>query len=108
MHLEFEITYTNFEAIELLDSELETLGNIEVDKFEQNGFDGLDILYLFITIAGAASIKCLTKIIIKLIERNDVKSFKYKNIEIKGYSKREVEDLLKKASTLLASDSTKK
>lgn len=101
MKIEFEVSYTNEEVVRILDSDLNNINDIEVDKIEQNGFDGLDILFYFIVTGGAVSfITNITKIIIKIIGRNDVKSFKVNNIECKGYSKKEVEDLLKKVTSL--------
>lgn len=109
MQLEFEVIYTNIEAINVLDSELYGIEDIEVDKIEQSGFDGLDILFYFIVTGGAvALIKSISKIIVKMIERNDIKSFKFNNIECKGYSKKEVEELIEKVSKLSASNSEKK
>ena len=101
MKIEFEVSYTNEEVVRILDSDLNNINDIEVDKIEQNGFDGLDILFYFIVTGGAVSfITNITKIIIKIIGRNDVKSFKVNNIECKGYSKKEVEDLLKNVTSL--------
>ena len=109
MKFEFEISYTDTEAINMLDSELSSINDIEVDKIEQSGFDGLDILFYFIQTGGAVClIKSITKIIVKMIERNDIKSFKFNNIECKGYSKEEVEDLLEKASKLPTNNTKKK
>ena len=109
MKFEFEVSYTNTEAINVLDSELYSIRDIEVDKTEQSGFDGLEILFYFIVTGGAVSlIKSITKVIVKMIERNDVKSFKFNNIECKGYSKKEVEEMLEKVSNLPKSNSKKK
>lgn len=92
-----------------MDSELYSIKDIEVDKIEQSGFDGLDILFYFIVTGGAVSlIKSIAKVIVKMIERHDVKSFKFNNIECKGYGKKEVEELLEKASNLPTSNSKKK
>ena len=109
MTFEFEVSYSNAEAINLLDCELYNIDSLKIDKLEQSGFDGLDILFYFITTGTAFSlIKSISKVIIKTIERNDVKSFKCNNIEFKGYSEKEVEDMLDKISQLPADHLKKK
>lgn len=101
MTLEFEINYTDVKAINTLDSELNQIDGVQIDKFDQNGFDGLDIVFYFIATGGAVSLlKSISKIIVKILARDDVKSFKYKNIECKGYTEKEVEKLLEKVSDL--------
>lgn len=109
MKFEFEVSYTNTKAIDVLDSELYNIKDIEVDKIEQSGFDGLDILFYFIVVKAFNSvIESITKIIIKMIERNDVKSFKFNNVEFKGYNEKEVEKMMEKFLNLLKSNSKKK
>ena len=48
MKIKLEVAYTNEEAISQLDSALEEIEDIKVEKFEQNGFDGFDLLYYFL------------------------------------------------------------
>ena len=40
MKIKLEVAYTNEETISQLDSALEEIEDIKVEKFEQNGFDG--------------------------------------------------------------------
>lgn len=47
MKIKLEVAYTNEETISQLDSALEEIEDIKVEKFEQNGFDGFDLLYYF-------------------------------------------------------------
>lgn len=48
MKIKLEVAYTNEETISQLDSALEEIEDIKVEKFEQNGFDGFDLLYYFL------------------------------------------------------------
>lgn len=96
MKIDLEIEYTDLEVQEMLDSQLTEIDDATVDKIEQDGFDGWDIIFYFIVTGGAASaIKDITKIIMRILVRDDVKKVKIGDIEIKGYSKKEVEKLLK-------------
>ena len=76
---------------------MEEIEDIKVEKFEQNGFDGFDLLYYFLeTGTAVVLIEKLCKIIIAFIKRNDSKSFKANGIECVGYSEKEVEKLVEK------------
>ena len=97
MKIKLEVAYTNEETISQLDSALEEIEDIKVEKFEQNGFDGFDLLYYFLeTGTAVVLIEKLCKIIIAFIKRNDSKSFKANGIECVGYSEKEVEKLVEK------------
>ena len=97
MKIELEVTYTNETKINQLDSALAEIGNIKIEKFEQTGFDGFDILYYFLETGTAiVLIEKICKIIITFIKRNDVKSFKANGIECVGYSEKDVENLIEK------------
>lgn len=101
MKIEFEVCCTDADAIKEFDSELNSINDIEVEKIKQNGFDGMDILFYFIATGGSiALIKSIAQVAIKFIKRDDVKSFKAHDIEIKGYSAKEVEDLLKQIDAM--------
>ena len=94
MKIKLEVADTNEETISQLDSALEEIEDI---KFEQNGFDGFDLLYYFLeTGTAVVLIEKLCKIIIAFIKRNDSKSFKANGIECVGYSEKEVEKLVEK------------
>ena len=72
MKIKLEVAYTNEETISQLDSALEEIEDIKVEKFEQNGFDGFDLLYYFLeTGTAVVLIEKLCKIIIAFIKRND-------------------------------------
>ena len=65
MKIKLEVAYTNEETISQLDSALEEIEDIKVEKFEQNGFDGFDLLYYFLeTGTAVVLIEKLCKIII--------------------------------------------
>lgn len=97
MKIELEVTYTSKTAISQLDSALNGIENIKIEKFEQTGFDGFDILYYFLETGTAiVLIEKICKVIITFIKRNDVKSFKANDIECLGYSEKEVEKLIEK------------
>ena len=94
MKIKLEVAYTNEETISQLDSALEEIEDIKVEK---NGFDGFDLLYYFLeTGTAVVLIEKLCKIIIAFIKRNDSKSFKANGIECVGYSEKEVEKLVEK------------
>ena len=97
MKIELEVTCTNEKVVSQLDSALEGIEDIKVEKFEQNGFDGLHILFYFLnTGTPFILIDRIYKIFIGFMHRNDVKSFKANGIEFVGYSEKETEKLLEK------------
>lgn len=100
MRIELEIEYTDAELQDMINKELSAIEGISFDKVEQDGFDGLDILLYFIAMGGAVSvaavIKDISKVIMKIISRNDAKVVKVGNIEVKGYGEKDVEKLLEK------------
>lgn len=96
MEINIAISYTDKATINAIDTEFASLTDAEVEKVEQSGFDGMDILFYFITSGGAAAlISSLEKIIVAIIKRNDVKSFKMNDLELKGYSANQIEKILK-------------
>lgn len=78
--------------------------NIDIDQlmlmdtnyqeFKSLGFDGNSLLIYFFSIGGGVLFTELARIIINLIKRNDVKSVKINDIEIKGYSAEEVKSII--------------
>lgn len=87
---------------------MEEIEDIKVEKFEQNGFDGFDLLYYFLeTGTAVVLIEKLCKIIIAFIKRNDSKSFKANGIECVGYSEKEVEKLVEKIKESTKNESEK-
>ena len=44
MKIELEVNYMDQESVSQLDSVLEEMENIKIEKFEQHGFDGFDIV----------------------------------------------------------------
>ena len=97
MKIKLEVAYTNEETISQLDSALEEIEDIKVEKFEQNGFDGFDLLYYFLeTGTAVVLIEKLCKIIIAFIKRNDSKNIKDNRIECVKKKKKEVEKLVEK------------
>lgn len=97
MKIELEVNYMDQESVSQLDSVLEEMENIKIEKFEQHGFDGFDIVYYFLeTGTAVVLIANICKVIIAFINRNNVKSFKINDIECVGYSEKEVEKLIEK------------
>ena len=95
MKIKLEVAYTNEETISQLDSALEEIEDIKVEKFEQNE-KGCPLHYFLETGTAVVLIEKLCKIIIAFIKRNDSKSFKANGIECVGYSEKEVEKLVEK------------
>ncbi len=101
MRIEIEIEYTDWELPQMIDEELEAIEDLDFEKVEQDGFDGIDLLLYFVVTGGAASvIKDICKVLIKIISRNDAKVVKVGRTEIKGYSEKQVEKLLEKISNV--------
>lgn len=63
-------------------------------EFKSLGFDGSSLLIYLFSIGGGVLFTELARIIINLIKRNDVKSVKINDIEIKGYSAEEVKSII--------------
>ena len=95
MNFDFNIECSDQEVIKVIDSELSCIEKCQFDKVEQSGFDGVDVVFYFVATGGATIfIQCLTKIILKIIERNNPKTFKFNGIELTGYSKTELVEII--------------
>ena len=87
----------NNSELDIFEQELNKIQGIHIEKIEQSGFDGLELIYYFITAGGAVClITSIKDIIIKMIERNKNISIKINDIEIKGCSVEEAKSLLDK------------
>lgn len=89
-------------VIETINGNADTLRNevkidsdFKYDWIEEEGFDGVTLLVLVITCpTGVAIVNAIKSVIINLIHRNDVKSVKIGDIELKGYSDKQVKELM--------------
>lgn len=68
--------------------------NIKCTKFITKNFIDVNIILYILYVGGGVTIVEISKILISLVKRNDVKSIKIGDKEIKGYSAKEVERLL--------------
>lgn len=81
----------------IFERELNEIQGIQVEKIEQSGFDGVEIIYYFISAGGAVGlITSIKEVIIKTIERNKDNIIKINGIELKGYSTKDAMALLDK------------
>lgn len=84
MKIKLELVHSNYEIVNEFDYEINKIVNINIDKISQHGFSGIEIVYYFIEFEIIKEFcKLLIPIIDKFIKRNDVKSFKINNIELK-------------------------
>ena len=94
-----KIQFANINSPEqdALERELNEIQGIKIEKIEQSGFDGLEILFYFISTGGAFYlITSIKDVIIKAIERNKDSIVNVNGIELKGYSARDAATLLEK------------
>lgn len=94
-----KIQFANANSSEraVFEHELSEVHGIKVEKIEQSGFDGHEILYYFISAGGVVClITSIKEVIIKAIERNKDNIIKINGIELKGYSTRDIAVLLDK------------
>ena len=94
-----KIQFANANSFEqaVFEHELSEVQGIKVEKVEQSGFDGLEIVYYFIYAGGAVClINSIKEVIIKAIERNKDNIIKINGIELKGYSIKDAIALLDK------------
>lgn len=68
--------------------------NMKCTKFNTKNFIDVNTILYILYVGGGVTIVEISKILISLIKRNDVKSIKIGDKEIKGYSAKEVEFLL--------------
>lgn len=83
------------EADENIDLE-EIIKNREIKytKFNTKNFINVDILLYILYVGGGVTVVEISKILVSLIKKNEVKSVKIGDKEIKGYSAKEVDFLL--------------
>jgi len=87
------------------EQQIMALQDASIEKVSTCGFDGISTIIYFIVAGGggAAIIYALEKIIVSYIKRDDVKSIKIGDVEIKGYSQSDVTKMLKRISEESAS-----
>ncbi len=101
MKIKLELVHSNYELINDFDSEINNIENVNFDKISEHGFSGIEVVHYFIKfVMSKEFFQLLSEIIINFIKKDDIKSFKINNIEIKGYNFNEVKQLLELAIEL--------
>lgn len=98
--IKIKIAYANQSEQDAFEHDLSEIEGIKVERVEQSGFDGTELIYYFITTGGAVCLlTSIKEVIIKAIERNKdnyIKVGRKGEVELKGYSGRDSERLLDK------------
>jgi hypothetical protein len=99
-------TIVNIQNIEVNSDEIDILKNMlekhySPESFKINqakSFSGMQDIILILSIGGGVAIKQLGNIIVEWINKDKNKKIKYKNIEVSGYSAKEVTEILSKVN----------
>ena len=74
----------------------ESFTGMTFNKLEKKDLSGIDIFLYVLSVGGGVVFVELSKVLTSLIKKDDVKSIKIGDVEIKGFSEKEVGNLLKK------------
>lgn len=91
------MSFYNLKDEKELDTVLDELKEIEYEKINSKGFDGVGMVMYILSIGGGVVVTQLANIIINLIKKNDNLRVKIGDLEISGYPADAIPQLLDSA-----------
>ncbi|MCQ2019419.1 hypothetical protein [Clostridium butyricum] len=93
--MKIEMKCEKEKSVKEFENQLKNIDSLNYDKVNQDGFDGMQCLYYFLSLSGGTvAIKAIAEIILRIIGKNDVKSFKLNDFELKGYSAKDITKII--------------